>query len=56
VTIRAITTFVLQQFVQATAEFVDLSQTEVLTQKVGHGAFLIPVAMQPPFTARLNQA
>lgn len=44
-----------QQFVQATIEIVFLRQTEILLQQIGHGAVAIPVPMQPPLAARIDQ-
>src|SRR5450759_13736 len=44
-----------EQPVQALVEFMDLHQFKTCTQKVGHGACLIPVPVEPPFTPGIDE-
>ncbi len=43
------------QPVQALVEFMDLRQFKARPQQIGHRAVLIPVPMQPPFAAGIDQ-
>jgi hypothetical protein len=47
--------FGFEQLVVAGGELVRLREAEVGAQQVGHGAVEEPLAMQPPFAARVDQ-
>jgi len=44
-----------QQLVQAAVQLVALHQAEILAQQVRHGTLFIPVAVQPPLAAGVDQ-
>jgi hypothetical protein len=47
---------VFEQPIVTAVELVDLRQSDILTQQVGHGAALEPLAMQVPLAARREQS
>ena len=47
--------FVGQQPVQAAIQGIGLRQGFVFAEQVGHGAAFIPLPVQPPFAARIDQ-
>jgi hypothetical protein len=47
---------VRQQLVEAAIQIVLLHQAEVLAQQIPHRTVFIPLPMQPPFTARIDQS
>src|SRR6202043_99169 len=47
--------FVFEQPIVTAVELVDLRQSDILAQQVGHGAALEPLAMQAPFATRRQQ-
>jgi hypothetical protein len=46
---------VFEQPIVTAVEFMDLRQSDILAQQVGHGAALEPLAMQAPLAARRQQ-
>ena len=47
---------VRQQFVQAAIQIVLADQSEILAQQIADRALVKPLPVQPPFTARVDQA
>src|SRR5882672_2235132 len=47
--------FVFEQPIVTAVELVDLRQSDILAQQVGHGAALEPLAMQAPLATRRQQ-
>jgi hypothetical protein len=47
---------VRQQLVEAAIQIVLLHQVEVLAQQIAHRTAFIPLPMQPPLTARIDQS